>query len=275
MSDHKLIPHNSPIIPSKLSLENTIQFRCHPQISCFNRCCQQIDITLLPYDIIRLKKRFNLTSSEFLSQYTIPFEMDAKGMPGVKIRTADDNPACPFLTVDGCGVYSDRPTACRYYAVGLLSLHPQGTSTDEDAYFLVKEDHCLGHQEDRRLTIREYRQEQQLEEYDEINREWRQLILKRRSAGMEIGQPSLRSYQLFFLASYNVDSFRAFVKSSGFLETYDIKPDLLQQFEADDEALLRFGFRFLKQVLFGEMTIAVKPDAFAKRDQRRKQVSEP
>jgi hypothetical protein len=152
--------------------------------------------------------------------------------------------------------------------VGLLSLHPQGTTTDEDAYFLVKEDHCLGHQEPRSLTIREYRQEQQVIEYDEINRDWRQVILKRRSAGMEIGQPSLRSYQLFFLVSYNIDSFRAFVQSQGFSEIYDVDNAIFQAIATDDVALLKFGFKFLKQVLFGEMTIATKPDAKAKWEQR-------
>ncbi len=270
MSNNKLenIPYSSPIVPAKLSLDDTIQFRCHQDIACFNRCCQQIDITLLPFDIIRLKKRFNLTSSEFLAQYTVPFEMDSKGMPGVKIRTADDHPACPFVTPQGCSVYTDRPTACRYYAVGLLSLHPQGTSTDEEAYFLVKEAHCLGHQEPRSLTIREYRQEQQVIEYDEINRDWRQIILKRRSAGMEIGQPSLRSYQLFFLVSYNIDSFRAFVQSSGFSEIYDVDSVTFQSIATDDVELSSFGFKFLKQVLFGEMTIAVKPNAKVKREQR-------
>jgi hypothetical protein len=100
-----------------LSLDDTVQFRCHKDIACFNVCCKQIDITLTPYDILRLKKRLGLTSSEFLAQYTLPFEMDSQGMPGVKLRTVEDNPSCLFLTEEGCGLYEDCPTACRYYAV--------------------------------------------------------------------------------------------------------------------------------------------------------------
>jgi uncharacterized protein len=31
-------------------------------IACFNKCCESIEITLTPYDIIRLKGRLKLTS---------------------------------------------------------------------------------------------------------------------------------------------------------------------------------------------------------------------
>ncbi|OAD22428.1 FAD-dependent pyridine nucleotide-disulfide oxidoreductase [Candidatus Thiomargarita nelsonii] len=124
MSDSPLenLPHDSPLQTVKLSLDDTIQFRCHKDIACFNECCKRIDITLTPYDILRLKKRLGLTSNEFLAQYTLPYEMDGHGMPGVKIKTADDNPACPFLSEEGCSVYEDRPTVCRYYALGLMSM---------------------------------------------------------------------------------------------------------------------------------------------------------
>lgn len=273
MIDHDLDtpPASSPIQPVKLSLDDTIQFRCHPNIACFNRCCQYIDIQLTPYDILRLKQRLGMTSTEFLAQYTLPFEIDSQGMPGVRLRTLEDSTACLFVTPAGCSVYEDRPTACRYYALGLLSMRPQGSPTDENAYFLIKEEHCLGHQEPRQLTIREYRQEQGVELYDDLNREWQQIILKRRSSGPAVGQPSLRSYQFFFLGSYNLDGFREFVLSDKFSEVYELETETLESLKMDEVALMKFGFRLLKQVLFGEMTIPVKDDALLKRAQQRRQ----
>ncbi len=273
MTDSPLenIPHNSPLQPVKLFLDDTIQFRCHKDIACFNKCCQSIDISLTPYDILRLKKRLGLTSNEFLAQYTVPYEMDASGMPGVKIRTADDNLACPFVTEEGCRVYEDRPTVCRYYALGLMSMRQENSSTDEEAYFLIKEDHCLGHNEPRTITIRDYRKEQEVAHYDEMNREWRQIILKKRSAGPTIGKPSPRSFQFFFMGSYNLDSFRDFIKSQGFSELYDLKSDESERLKTDEVALLQFGFKLLKQVLFGENTIPVKSDAMEKRAQQRRE----
>lgn len=265
------IPYNSPLQPVKLFLDDTIQFRCHKNIACFNECCKRIDISLTPYDILRLKKRFQLTSNEFLAQYTVPYEMDASGMPGVKIRTADDNPACPFLTETGCSVYEDRPTVCRYYALGSMSIREENSSTDENAYFLIKEAHCLGHNESRTISVGDYRKEQEVDQYDEINRAWRQIILKKRSSGPTIGKPSQRSFQFFFLGSYNLDSFRDFVKSESFSYVYDLTADEFEQLKTDDVVLLKFGFRLLKQVLFGEMTIPVKSDAIQKRAQNRRE----
>lgn len=276
MTDSPLenLPYESPIQPVKLCLDDTIQFRCHKDIACFNECCKRIDILLTPYDILRLKKRLELTSEAFLAQYTMPYEMDNQGMPGVKIRTADDNLACPFLGEDGCKVYEDRPSACRYYALGLLSMREQNSSTDENAFFLVKEDHCLGHNEPRTITIRDYRQEQGIEPYDEMNREWRQLILKKRSAGPAIGQPTLRSYQFFFLGSYNLDGLRNFVQSEGFSKIYELDMATFEQIQSDDVALLQFGFRLLKQVLFGEMTIPIRDEALQTRVQRRRELND-
>ncbi|RKZ92400.1 MAG: YkgJ family cysteine cluster protein [Candidatus Parabeggiatoa sp. nov. 1] len=273
MSDSPLenLPHNSPIQPVKFSLDDTIQFRCHKDIACFNECCKRIDILLTPYDILRLKKRLALTANEFLAQYTVPYEMDSHGMPGIKIRTADDNPACPFLSEEGCSVYEDRPTVCRYYALGLMSMRKQDSSTDENTYFLIKEEHCLGHNEPRTITVRDYRKEQGVEFYDEMDQEWRQIVLKKRSGGPTVGQPSPRSFQFFFMVSYNLDNLIVFVQSEGFSDVYDLTADEFEQLKTDDVALLKFGFRLLKQVLFGEMSIPLKADAMQKRVQRRRE----
>ena len=81
------IPYENPVQPRELTLESRFQFRCHNNIACFNACCQSIDITLTPYDILRLKRRLRMSSKEFVARYTVPFEMDAHGMPGLKMVT--------------------------------------------------------------------------------------------------------------------------------------------------------------------------------------------
>lgn len=270
MSDDLPNMPSSPITPVRLDADSRFAFSCHQGIACFNKCCQSIDISLTPYDILRLKNRLGLSSREFLFRHTVPFAMDGHGMPGLKLRTRDDTTACGFLTPTGCGVYSDRPTACRYYALGVVSMRKKDTPTDEDFYFVVKEDHCLGHQEHKTQTVAEYRREQGVDLYDEINREWRQIVLKKRSCGPTIGKPSERSLQLFFLASYDLDGLRDFVSTPSFHEVYDLAADFREILQKDDVALMRFGFRFLKQVLFGENTIPEHSDALARRVARRR-----
>ncbi len=156
---------------------------------------------------------------------------------------------------EGCGIYKDRPTACRYYPLGLLSMRKKDTVGDEENYALVEEDHCLGYQENKTQTIAEYRKEQGLEEYDPLTREWRRLVLKKKSAGPTIGKPSAMSLQLFFMASYNVDQFQKFVTSEQFQENYDIDPELLEKLKTDQLEVMKFGAEFMRHVLFGEETV--------------------
>ena len=108
------IPNKSDMIPAKMELGTTIQFNCHKGVSCYNACCKQADATLTPYDVVRLKEALDVGSSELLKKHTVPYQIDKDGLPGIKLRTDDDG-ACLFLTEEGCSVYKDRPTACRYY----------------------------------------------------------------------------------------------------------------------------------------------------------------
>lgn len=261
----------SPVVPTLLESTAKIQFRCHKGIACFNACCKNIDITLTPYDVLRLKRRLGLSSGEFLVKYTTPFEMGQGDIAGIKMLPAENTTQCQFMTDEGCSVYEDRPTACRYYPAALLSLRNQNEYTDREAYALVKEDHCLGHNEPRTLTIAEYRKEQGVEEYDEQSRGWRQLILKKKSTGPTVGKPSKRSLQLFFMACYDLDRFREFVDSPSFNEVYDLPEELQEKIRNDETELLQFGYRFLRQVMFDEPSISLKADALDKRLVRKQE----
>ncbi len=178
------------------------------------------------------------------------------------------------MVAEGCSVYEDRPTSCRYYPVALVSMRRTDENTDRSSFALVKETHCLGHNEPRTITIADYRKEQGVEEYDDIGRGWRQLILKKKSSGPTIGKPSKRSLQLFFTACYDLDRFREFVNIGPFDEMFAIPPDEKQKILANDTELMLFAFRFLRQVLFGENTIALQPDALEKHLEHRRKIQE-
>lgn len=266
----------SPVLPQTFDENKVIQFQCRKGISCWNACCSNIDIALTPYDILRLKRRFEMGSGEFLKKYTVPYEMDQSSIAGVKLRPVENGTACQFMTDEGCSVYEDRPTACRYYPVALLSLRRQDETTDRASYALVEEPHCLGHQEPRKITVDAYRKEQGLVEYDDLARGWRQLILKKKSSGPSIGKPSKRSLELFFMVCYDIDRFSQFVASDGFSTIYDLPAEELKNILCDDVELMQFGFRFLRQVLFGEETIPLRKEAAEQRRlehlQRRQQI---
>ncbi|MDA8254652.1 MAG: YkgJ family cysteine cluster protein [Betaproteobacteria bacterium] len=256
---------NSPVVPTMVEGTHTIEFSCHKGISCWNACCSNIDISLTPYDVLRMKTRLGISSTEFLKDYTVPYEMEKDGIAGIKFRPIEGGSACRFMKPEGCDIYTDRPTACRYYPVALLSMRKQDEYVDRDSYAIVKEDHCKGHYEKRPITIADYRKEQGLEEYDDLARGWRQLVLKKKSSGPTIGKPSLRSRQLFFMACYDIDRFREFVFADSFAKLFELTAEEKESFAKDDVALLQFAFRFLRQVMFGEESIALNAEAAQER----------
>jgi len=73
------------------------------------------------------------------------------------------------------------------------------------------------------------------------------------------------------MTCYDIDRFRSFVASESFLSVYALPPDELRQTLLDDVELMQFGFRFLRQVLFGENTIALHEQNI---EQRRQRVTE-
>jgi len=253
---------NTQLEPIRLGPESRFTFQCHKDISCFTQCCKGISIILTPYDIIRLKQRLQLTSDEFLALYTSPQILEKTALPVVtlKLSSEEGNP-CPFVTEDGCFVYDDRPATCRYYPLGVASLI-KSDEADQGFYFFVNEPHCRGFEEEKEWQVEEWRQDQGVEQYDEVNERWIDLIVRKRSF-----PPTMRlteqTKKMFFLASYNIDKFREFVFESSFLQRYDVDDGRLAEIRSDDVALHRFGMDWMLWLLYkrGEFRLKETTDA--------------
>ena len=251
----------SNILPEKLTLDSPLQFECHPGVSCFTACCHNIKIILTPYDILILRRRLNIPAHEFITLYTEPTYLEKTDMPGVLIKLTGENNGCPFVTPEGCTVYTDRPSACRYYPVGMADFHEGGKddAAEEKFFFLVKEPHCKGHEEPKRWTIRDWRADQGVDVRDEMNKEWLRLVMRRKSFGLQ-ATLSDAAKRMFFMASTDLDTFRKFVFESSFLDTYEVDADTVAKIREDDVELMLFSFRYLANTLFGAAGMAIKPE---------------
>lgn len=248
------------IDPVKLGPNSKFKFECHKDVKCFTKCCRGINIILTPYDIIRLKNRLQLSSEEFLAIYTKPELMEKTDLPVITLKLLDDEQtSCPFVRDDGCLIYEDRPSNCRYYPLGVASLSHKEGADDEGFYFFVKEPHCLGFDEEKEWTVTEWRKNQGVDIHDEINAEWTDLVVRKRSFPSNI-KLTEKSKQLFFMVSYNIDKFKQFVFESSFLERYDIKEDVVEKIKNDEIALLKFGLNWLKDILFNYKNFEVDPE---------------
>ncbi len=250
----------SNIQPAKLTLDSKLKFRCHPGVSCFTACCGNINIILTPYDILRIRRALNMDADEFLLRFTTPVYLEKTDMPGVKIHL-DENGRCPFVTPEGCTIYPYRPTTCRYYPVGMANFHEgaQENQVAEEFYFLVKEPHCKGHEEDKVWTIREWRKDQGIDESDEMNKGWMELVMRRKSFGIQatLSEPAKK---MFFMASTDLDKFRDFIFNSSFLDTYEIDKETLDKIKEDDIELMKFSFKYLASSLFGTKDLKIKQE---------------
>ena len=244
----------------RLGPDDTFQFGCHPGVSCFNQCCGDVNIFLSPYDVLRMKKRLEITSSEFLEKYTfLPVQKDMK-TPVVVLRLKDDEAkTCQFLTEGGCGIYTDRPWPCRMYPLGMAAQKdtPDGWRGDR-FYFLMEEEGCKGFREPKEWTVRQWLEDQGLEEYDEWGEAFKELTLHKFFE--DGGTLSPERMHMMYTACYDLDKFREFVFESTLLQRFDVDEDFVEEMRHDDEVLLRFAFLWLRFSLFGEKTVQVKAD---------------
>lgn len=254
----------SEIPPEQMGMQTRFRFKCHKGVKCFTDCCRGIDIMLTPFDILTMRKKLDMSSEKFLAVFTTPRILEKADMPVVTLKLLDDERnSCPFVEdKEGCAIYEDRPTTCRYYPIGVGSLSYSGEQDDKDKddfFFKIKEAHCLGFEEDQEWTVAQWRQDQGVDLRDEVNEGWMDLMVRKKSL-----PPSMKlsedAKQMFFMVCYNIDKFKTFVFQSSFLERYDFSEDKIAQIKSDDVKLLLFGFEWLKATFFktGQKNFPVK-----------------
>lgn len=245
----------------RLTREDSFAFGCHPGVSCFGDCCGDVNIVLTPYDVLRLKNRLGLTSEEFLEKHTIlPFSKDQR-LPAPLIRMGDnEKKSCPFLDLEkgGCQVYEDRPWACRMYPLGYAKHGEAGEGNDE-FWFLMEEAGCQGFAETTTQNVGEWISGQGIKEYDEWGEKYRQLAVDDYLTNDIDLTP--QQMQMFYMGTYELDTFRRFIFGSTFLERFEVSEEELERLKNDDEALMEFGFRFLRFSLFRKPTMTIKAEA--------------
>ena len=243
----------------RLGPDDTFRFACHPGVSCFNRCCRDVNIFLSPYDVLRIRKRLGMSSGEFLGKHVLlPVQKDMRTPVVVLKMNEDEEKTCPFLSEDGCGIYTDRPWPCRMYPLGLAAQKDTADGWRGDRfYFLLEEKGCEGFEQPKEWTVRDWLDDQSVDEYDDWGEAFKELTLH--PFFEEGGTLAPEKMQMMFTACYDLDKFREFVFQSTLLERFDVDEDFVENMRHDDEELLRFGFLWLRFSLFGEPTMKVRP----------------
>ena len=230
--------------------KDRFNFLCDPGVPCFNECCRDLNQFLTPYDILRIKKGLNITSSEFLAHYCSQHTGPQSGLPIVTLKPADPlELTCLFLTGDGCRIYTDRPSSCRMYPLVRTISRSRETGEVTEQYLVLREPHCKGFNQAAVLSVDDWITRQELEIYNEFNDMLMEIIsLKNQRIPGPLDPASGR---LFFLACYDLDAFRTTVFDRNILNPLDFNAGELETARSCDEALLKIGMEAVRQTLLG------------------------
>jgi Fe-S-cluster containining protein len=241
----------------RLGPDDRFTFHCDPSLDCFGHCCQDVSILLTPYDVLRMKKALGINSSEFMEQYTSIAYSAEKRVPVVFLKMNEDDKKCQFVSEKGCGVYANRPWACRMYPLGMAE---RGTSQAaiERFYFVLKEELCHGHAKGSKCAVREFIDGQGVEPYDVMQIPFRRLL----AVAAEHKEPlTTEQCAMYYMALYDIDRFRRFVFETRFLKLFDVDEARVHALRTDDEELLELAVEWLAFSLFQQKAMRMNKSA--------------
>jgi len=244
----------------QLKTDDTFNFRCHPEVSCFNRCCRNLNLFLYPYDVLMLKNSLAISSGRFLDEYVDVVLRPGTFFPEVLLRMAD-NPekTCPFLTGSGCTVYPDRPDTCRTFPVEQGSFYDAGTGRCRPVHFFRPPEFCQGQFELDPWTVDSWADDQEAREYNRMTQTWAEIKRLFQADPWKGEGPEGPRAKMAFMATYNMDEFKQFVFESSFLKRYKVKKDLQRKIRAGEKALLKFGFEWVRLFVWGMKSRQIRP----------------
>ncbi len=232
-----------------LTDESTFCFSCTPEKKCFTRCCYDINLVLMPYDIMQLKNRLGMDSSDFLKKYTSVHVGFGSGLPVVTLKMEGPYLKCPFLEEGkGCTVYDARPGACRTYPLARMAKRSKEKEGVEEFYYIVREPDCKGFRDCREWTVKEWKKNEGMEEYNEMNDIFGELLQAKTESNIE--HLTADQIEIFYMGCYDIDSFRRSFLEGPTLERYMEDPAIIELISQDEKELLKYAMRWVKKKLF-------------------------
>ncbi len=198
-----------------LGPDDTFNFTC----SQCTRCCKNRSdhhrfdkLLLAPYDIIRMSRRLDITTTKFIEQHAglVACPQTQSMELYLKFNGDDYNNVCPFLENNQCSIYNDRPMGCRLY--------PLGRVFDNNNFsILLPKSHkecALG--TGKKWVIRDWLEQMDLFHYFKYDRPWH---LLNRIDHEKFNQLPSSDRDYFFRNLYDMDSGGIFLNKDGKLPT--------------------------------------------------------
>jgi hypothetical protein len=204
-----------------------------------------------------MKTALKMTSSEFMEKYTSIAYSSEKRVPVVFLKMNEGDKKCQFVSEKGCGIYSNRPWACRMYPLGMAE-RATSDGAAERFYFVVKEDLCHGHGKGCECSVSEFIDSQRVEPYDVMQSPFRRLLA---AAAEQKEALTTDQCAMYYMALYDLDRFRRFVFETRFLSLFDVDEARVDALRTDDEELLELAVEWLAFSLFQRKAMRMSKSA--------------
>ncbi len=124
---------------------------------------------------------------------------------------------------------------------------------------------CVGLDEDKVLTVKEWKKEQGISIYREMENLFKKITMNEFLSNKTINNKKIQ--EMYYMACYDLDRFRRFIFKSKFLETFDVDTETVGKIKHDDVELYKFAMRWLEYGLLGQHVLKVKPEVIKAKKQ--------
>ena len=233
----------------------SFNFECSPEWGCSHECCNNVTVTLTPYDVLRMKKALDLSSEEFLPRYTVTLKPKVGFFPLVVLKMMEETSGkpCPFVNEKGCKIFPDRPKSCR-----MFPLEQDKNPSMEDTYYLLKKKGFLGWEKENEWSVYDWIFKQEIDAYEKMDYLFKAVIFHQ---GLnKTSEENPKVIDMIYMALYNLDRFRRFILESRFLSLMDIPKDRIEKISVDDQELMLLGFDWIRFSFFGGKTMNLRSE---------------
>ena len=189
---------------NELKKSDAICFEC----KMCGDCCKNRErekIMLTGADVYRAARALGLQTEDFILNYCNVHVGNMSRCPIITLQARDPGGACPLLEEDGrCTIQCDKPTVCAIYPLGRY----YDTENQTYHYFTQDDEHCPGSSATKKTTLKEWRENFNLEEADKYAKAWHELFaeIMRLVKDITINDKMIRTVFYFLYAGYSFDA---------------------------------------------------------------------
>ena len=221
-----------------LDLDDEFHFKCR---RCGKCCIHQDTILFNTRDIYNIARKKGMTMQQVIEAHTEVYIGRNSRLPIVHLLSNGPKGACPLLENGRCSVHDCKPTVCALFPLGRVVVGKKIDEPIEDLGEIqvkyILNDHSCGSAM-KVNTVRSWLDKFGIPEHDDFFLLWNKVVMSLSSAIMRLEETKIPKSALELLWDAIIQIL--------YLQ-YDISQELMPQFQAAADRLLRLSEKIMKE----------------------------